>query len=507
MLKNYKAKALSMALFITITNIVGKLLGFLKQILISYYYGANELTDAIFLAMSIPMLILGVFTSSTDGAIMPQYNRILNSKGRDEADKYFSNAVNLILIIAFIASIVIFIVPDSFINIFAPGFNLEQRRYSIQFLRLFSFFGFMHILYCFFSTYNTIHKHIIGRGILSFLTNLTVIIFLILYPDPNMLSLSLAYFLGNMTSAIIPILSAYKSGYKHILKIRLTDEEMFKFIGIFLPVVGVAFLEKLNMYVDRFLASNMRTGSITYIDYAFRFASIFDSILIVGMGVFILPVLSQSRLKNDIKKFSETVFQTLKILVTMLFPIMILSMAMSFPLIEMIYMRGEFGSKDVIIVSKIFFFYAPLILAVPVQAMLIKVFHSIEDTKTPFYVNTFSIVINIVLSIILSKKIGISGIAVATSISVFIGIIILFFKTHKFINWCFSVHRLKDIFKILFSGALLIIYARFSIDWFNDYKNVVRVLFISVTGGLIYISSLVLFMRKDILKMYYFIRK
>ena len=72
----------SIALWLTLASVIGKVLGFLKDILISYYYGSSASTDAIFLALSIPTIILGVFTSSTDSAIIPQYNRLLHTKGR-----------------------------------------------------------------------------------------------------------------------------------------------------------------------------------------------------------------------------------------------------------------------------------------------------------------------------------------------------------------------------------------------------------------------------------------
>lgn len=82
-----KSTYLSIAFWLTIASILGKLLGFLKDILISYYYGSSALTDAIFLALSIPMIVLGVFTASTDSVIIPQYNRIDAKNGRLDADR------------------------------------------------------------------------------------------------------------------------------------------------------------------------------------------------------------------------------------------------------------------------------------------------------------------------------------------------------------------------------------------------------------------------------------
>ena len=77
-------------LLLTAGNLLGKGLGFLRDVLISNYYGVSSQTDAFFLAISIPTIIIGIFTNSTDSAIVPQYARISeNSGGRKAADSFF----------------------------------------------------------------------------------------------------------------------------------------------------------------------------------------------------------------------------------------------------------------------------------------------------------------------------------------------------------------------------------------------------------------------------------
>lgn len=58
-----RAGFVSIISLLTISNIIAKILGFGKDILISYYYGTSDLTDGFFLAFSIPTIIIGVFTA------------------------------------------------------------------------------------------------------------------------------------------------------------------------------------------------------------------------------------------------------------------------------------------------------------------------------------------------------------------------------------------------------------------------------------------------------------
>lgn len=500
-----KKRAFSIALLITGANIIGKFLGFGKDILISYHYGATEITDAIFLAMSIPMLILGIFTNSTDSAIIPQYNRIASNEGKKSADKHFSNIVNSVSIVTILISLLMLISPNVFIDIFAPGFNEVQRVYSNQFLRIFSFFGFMHVLYCFFSSYNTIYARILPRAILSFTTNLLVVIALLIYPDPHLKSLSLAFLVGNILAGLIPLTSAIRNEYKHRFVFFDINNEMEKFVKLFLPIMGVALLTNIHLFVDKFLASSMSEGSVSYLNYASRLTAIFDSMLVVGLGVVILPSLSKSRISKNYDKFNRDSTQVIKLLLILLLPIATLCMLLSVPIIKLIYMRGEFGIESVLIVSNVFFWYSIQILNLPLNATLVKVFHSIEDTKTPFIINIITVVVNIILSIILSYSMGIQGIAIATSISMTLSIILLLLKIINKIGWDRTVLNLKEFIKILICLIVLVVTTLFMKIFTGDTLIGVAITSLFAGGG--YLISFAILLKSDFKYLLSFIKK
>lgn len=61
------------------------------------------------------------------------------------------------------------------------------------------------------------------------------------------------------------------------------------------------------------------------------------------------------------------------------------------------------------------FFCAIGMAAFGVREVLSKAFYSLQDTKTPMYNAALSVVLNIALIIVLSRFMGISGLALATS--------------------------------------------------------------------------------------------
>ena len=86
-------------------------------------------------------------------------------------------------------------------------------------------------------------------------------------------------------------------------------------------------------------------------------------------------------------------------------------------LIEVIYARGAFDDKDVNNVSIALLAYGLGVPAFISIKVLQAPFFAMRDTITPFRISIFSVLVNILLSIILMKYLGFFGIALATSIS------------------------------------------------------------------------------------------
>ena len=63
------------------------------------------------------------------------------------------------------------------------------------------------------------------------------------------------------------------------------------------------------------------------------------------------------------------------------------------------------------------FYYSLGMTAFGLRSVLTRAFYSLQDTRTPMKNATFAVIVNIVLNISLSQRMGIAGLALATSIS------------------------------------------------------------------------------------------
>jgi len=106
-------------------------------------------------------------------------------------------------------------------------------------------------------------------------------------------------------------------------------------------------------------------------------------------------------------------------------PITVYFMVKSNEIIDIVYGRGEFDKDAVLVTANTFYFYSIGMISFALRDVLIRAFYSVQDTKTPTINASIALVVNIILNIILSRYLGVSGLALATSIAGFVSVALL----------------------------------------------------------------------------------
>ncbi|MDK2919768.1 MAG: putative peptidoglycan lipid flippase, partial [Candidatus Petromonas sp.] len=124
-----------------------------------------------------------------------------------------------------------------------------------------------------------------------------------------------------------------------------------------------------------------------------------------------------------------------------------------------------------------------------------RTFYSLQDTKTPMINAAIAMTINIILNIILSKFLGIGGLALATSISAIFCTTLLFVSLRKKIG-SFGMKNISISFiKILFASLVMGLIAKVSYSTLLNNINANLSLILSIGIGVITYFTIIYFMR------------
>lgn len=406
-------------------NLVSKFLGMFRDISQSYYLGATFITDAYIVSLSIPGIILGIVGQGILSSYIPMYNHIKEKHGIQDANVFTVNLINFGIIFSIIISIVGIVYTPFIVKIFSYGFDTKTFNLAVFYTRI------MMGSTIFLSTIS------ICGGFLQLNNKFYIVAF-------QGVPLNVIYILGNYI--------AYKYGYKWLslmanlalisqfiiflptLKnLKLPYKFYFNWKDIYLkeivimsiPVIVGTSIEQLNMLVDRTVVSRLGEGAISLLNYSGRLNSAIYSLTISVILSVLFPKISSLVSENRIQELKIKINYVINIIIIFLIPCVVIIIFLSRDIVSSIFGHGHFTPENIAITSKTLIFYSMALIPLCIRDLFTKILYCYKNTKIPVINSLIGIVFNIILSIILSKYFGIPGVAIATTISNIIIVILL----------------------------------------------------------------------------------
>lgn len=474
-------------IFLTIIiTLISKLLGFSREIALSYFFGASGITDAYLVALSIPGVFSFIGLALISGFI-PLYGKIKNENSEKEALQFTNNFINLILIGAFIIYILGLFFTPQIVKIFAYGFDEETMNIAIKFTRI----CFLGLIFSLLVSVLSGFLQIYGKFLVTVAIGIPMNIFTILaiYLGAKYKLIFLPIF--SLFSLISQFLFLYpflkKYGYRYKFKFNYRDKNLKKIFFITTPVILGGGIEQINSLVDKTIASKVFLGGISVLNYATLLNTLVRNILILPVITVMFPIISNMVIKKQNVEIKRSMKEVLIYIFIILIPTFIFMLLFSKELVRFFFGRGAFSEKDILLTSKVLIFYSFGILAIGMRDFVTKIFYSFHDTKSSLISSIIGIVVNIILSVVLSKYFGIFGIAFATSVASWLSLFVLGTRLKNYIlkfnyKYIFRVF-LKILLLSIFIGVILKLLYNFMLVYFSFYFNFI---FIGFLGVIVY---------------------
>ncbi|MBE6053348.1 MAG: murein biosynthesis integral membrane protein MurJ, partial [Clostridium sartagoforme] len=358
---------------------------------------------------------------------------------------------------AFMAIILGLIFTKEIVNIFVPNFTSDKIELTIFLTRITLFnIILLSINACFASILQVCEDFVIP-ALLGIFFNFPIIIYLLFFSDVTVVGLAIANVLGNLLRVIVQIPSLYKNGYRIKLYINLKNEKLKSMMVLIIPVIIGAGANSINMLVDKSIASSLTTGSMASLEYSQRIIQFANTAITTSLVSVVYPVMANRLNVGDKIGFLKYLSKSIVIISLFLIPITFGITFLSNDITKIIYERGKFDSNAVLLTSMALLGYSLQLPFAGIRDILNSSLFSMKKTKVTAINGIIGVVVNIILSIMLSKFFGVLGIALATSISAFIISILLLNSTRKIIGSFNIKELLVKIFKIFLSSSIMII--------------------------------------------------
>ncbi|AQU80216.1 murein biosynthesis integral membrane protein MurJ [Planococcus faecalis] len=476
-------------------SIISGVFGFLRDVVLAYFYGASNISDAFLIAFTIPTAIFGIIGTGISTGYIPIYNQIEIRKEEGATNKFTNNILNILFVLI---TFIIFLglsYTEFLVKIFASGFEGETLDLTVKLTGISLFAIYFSCLVALFTPYLQVKGSYFIPAISGFPMNLFLILFIILSYNSNLTMLSLGIVIALASQFFIYIPALYKKGFKYKYIFNLKDPDTKKMAYLALPAILGASVNQINSIVDITMASNLISGGISSLTYSSRITAFVQGIFVASLATVIFPIISKMAANNELLKLKKTVSKALIIISALVIPGAVGIMILAEPIVELIYGRGAFDSLALSMTSSALFFYAMGMIGFGFREILSKVFYSLQDTKTPVINASIAVVINIILNIILSKYMGLSGLALATSLSSIICSLLLYKSLTKKIGYLEVKYIYISFVKILAASILMGVAVKVTYFFLVSISGLILSLVFSVIIGLVVYVIIIYFLK------------
>lgn len=483
------------ALILIILTIISKFTGLFRDILLSFYYGTSGISDAYIISQTIPAVIFSFIGAAIATSYIPMYIKIKENSNDKEAINFTNNLVNVLVIICTVFIIAGIVFTDLLVYIFASGFEGETLSIAITFTRI-SVFGvlFTSLVHLYKSLAQIQGSYAI-TAFISIPMNLIAMFFIILsYKyDIKLIAFGTVIAIGFQLLILFPFIA--NNGYKYNLFVNRKDKHLKEVLLLALPVIlGVA-VNDINVLVDRTIASNIAIGGIAALNYSDKINKFFQGVFVLSISTSMYPIISKLVVNDDVKGLKSIIASSITGISLLILPSTIGIMIFSSQIVTLVFGRGAFDITATILTTSALFYYSIGMLGFGLREVLSRVFYSMQDTTTPMKNAVIGVLVNISLNIILSRYLGIGGLALATSIAATVTTIVLFISLRKKIG-PFGMKQIGISFlKILFASLVMGGLAKLSFNYLTTSLSQNLSLLIAIGVGAVSYFVIIYFMK------------
>ena len=428
--------------------LLSRILGFLRDVLCTGFFG--PFWDAFIFAFQIPNLFRRLFgEGALSAAFIPTLSSYLNQKPFSEALRFINIIITLLFgLLSLLAGVVIlftFILP-----MIAPDLVQPTKAFSPLFLKLLRIMIPYMPLICLVALLQAILnslKHFLIPALASVVLNVCWIGgfiaagFINGSDEKKVMIIAWSVLIGGILEVLMQLPPLWKRKIIYKPEVSFTHPGLKEVLRLMGPVIIGLAVFQVNLFIDNLIALLMvpESGAISALYYGNRLMQFPFALIGVSLATAAFPFLADYVAKNDISGMFVELNKALRIALFVGLPASIGLLVLAEPVIHWsfysvpssLFHIKAFSLDAVSRTTFVLIFYAIGIWSYGAVQITNRAFYSLKDMITPVKIGIYMVVTNFILNIILVVPLKESGIALATTASSILNLLILLYVLGK----------------------------------------------------------------------------
>ncbi|SEF73281.1 murein biosynthesis integral membrane protein MurJ [Vibrio hangzhouensis] len=504
-------RLLKSGMIVSAMTLVSRVLGLVRDVVVANLMGAGASADVFFFANKIPNFLRRLFAEGAfSQAFIPVLTEYHASGDKDKTRELIAKASGTLGVIVTIVTLLGIIGSSVVTALFGFGWFLDwlnggpaAPKFELASLMLkitFPYLWFITFVALSGAILNTLGKFAVSSFTPVFLNVMIIASAWFISPNLNQpeIGLAIGVFLGGFVQFAFQIPFLIKEGVLVKPKWGWRDPGVVKIRTLMIPALFGVSVSQINLLFDTFIASFLATGSISWLYYSDRLLEFPLGLFGIAIATVILPALSRKHVDAHNEGFAHTMDWGVRMVILLGLPAMLGLMVLAKPMLMVLFMRGEFTPHDVEQASLSLLAYASGLL----NFMLIKVlapgYYSRQDTKTPVKYGIVAMVSNMVFNAIFAYFYGYVGLAMATALSAFINMALLYRGLHLQQVYQVTRQTIGFVVRLILGAAVMVAVIQWQLQDMQQWlswglsERVFTLTGLIVLGGVSYLLTLLL---------------
>ncbi len=430
---SHQHTAFSATLLLMTSVMLGRVIGYLREMYVAWAFGAGPKTDAYVAAFTLPDFLFYILAGGTASiTFISIYTRKTSAGEKREAQEAFNSTITIMTVVMILGTTLVEIFTPHFERLLFPHFSAEQLQLCVHLTRI--------ILpgQIFFYAGGVVSAVLYSRQMFLFPALSPVI-----YGSSIILGgllgahrfgiAALAY--GALTGAIVgPFLinaiGARNAGLRYRWNFDWRNREFREWVRLSIPLMLGVSLVSADDWILRYFASG-GAGDISRLNYAKRLFALPISILGQAAGQASMPFFAKLFSEGRRAVFADTVNKSVYRIASASMLATALMIPAALPFVDLAFRRGLFTFHDSLQTAVYFAWFSLSLTFWSAQALYARGFYAAGNTITPMVASTAITAASLPVYAAMFHSFGVPGLAMASDIGILMNTVALALLLHR----------------------------------------------------------------------------
>lgn len=422
------------AAIIGAATMLSRIFGLVRDILFAQLFGTSLTADAFNLAYRLPTFLRRVFGEGVmNAAFIPTFTQHRIDHGEEESSRLASQVFWSLSILLGAAVFIAMMAAPYLVALFARGWagDAEKLELTTHITRLIFPYVFLVGLAVLVMGMLFARRRFVAASLSPTVFSVGWVagaLFALFYAEdtgPRLDYYCYGLLAGSLGQFLVQLPALRRAGIALTLWQGPRMPELRIIGSLMLPGIAGLAVVQINSLADTIFATLLPTGSVTALSLGNRVMLLPLAIFATAVSSAALPTLSDQVHRDGPERAKASVSFSLRFLLFFLIPSTVGLWLLARPIIRLLFLRGEFNEESLTMTSAALGYYAIGLIAFGCLKAVAPYFFSMRDTRTPVVAGAVAMAVNIIMNLLLYKPMGVTGLALATSVAGFVNIALL----------------------------------------------------------------------------------